>query len=86
MCAKELEKQKKALKHKSKQIEHKSKQIELKQHDLLENTSAGASMSAITGELKCGVCLDLMAMTHSLRCGHTFCGLCIFEVTLNPKP
>ena len=81
MWHKELEKQKKALQHKRKGIEHKSKQIELKHHDLLKNKSAGASMSAST----CCICQDFMAMTHNLRCGHTFCGLCIFKVTLNPK-
>ena len=86
MRHKELEKQENALKHKSKEVEHKSKQIELKHHDLLENKSAGASMRAITNELECGVCLDLMAMTHSLHCGHTFCGFCIFTVTPNPEP
>jgi hypothetical protein len=27
----------------------------------------------------CSICQDLMASTHSLRCGHTFCGLCILR-------
>ena len=36
------------------------KQIEQKHHDLLANKSAVASMSAITDELQCGVCLDLI--------------------------
>ena len=32
-----------------------------------------------TGDLECSICQDLMASTHSLRCGHTFCGLCILQ-------
>jgi len=97
MRRKEVEKQDKALKDKSKEIEHKSKELQLKHHDLLESKSAGASMSAtaaaaaaaaaagktdkMRGELQCCICQDLMAMTHSLRCGHTFCGICILKVT-----
>ena len=100
MRRKEVEKQDKALKHKSKEIEHKSKELQLKHHDLLENKTVGASVSAtaaaaaaaagktdrMRGELQCCICQDLMAMTHSLRCGHTFCGICILKVALSPKP
>jgi hypothetical protein len=84
MGFKELHKGEKALRQR--EMEHKRKQTEQEQHDLLANESAVASMSAIADDCQCPSCFDLMAMAHSLRCGHTFCGLCIFEVTLNPKP
>lgn len=87
--SKELETRHKELEHKSKkqqkELERKSKEIEQKQRNFLEDKSTYITpkkRERMLGELECCICQDLMAMTHSLRCGHTFCGLCILQVRL----
>ena len=85
----ELETRHKELEHKSKkqqkELERKSKETEQKQRNFLEDKSTYITpkkRERMLGELECCICQDLMAMTHSLRCGHTFCGLCILQVSL----
>ena len=86
---KEMEKQQKELEHKrkkqQKELERKSKEIEQEHRNFLEDKSTYITpkkSERMLGELECCICQDLMAMTHSLRCGHTFCGLCILQVRL----
>jgi hypothetical protein len=86
---KEMEKQQKELEHKrkkqQKELERKSKEIEQKHRNFLEDKRTYITpkkSERMLGELECCICQDLMAMTHSLRCGHTFCGPCILQVRL----
>lgn len=69
-----LEKKRKEVEERGKAVEEKGKEVEDKLKRAEENAARPAR---VLGELECCICAGIMAMSHSLRCGHTFCGLCI---------
>jgi len=70
----ELERKRKEVEERGREVEEKGKEIE---HKLKQAEAAVKQPARVLGELECCICTGIMAMTHSLRCGHTFCGLCI---------